>query len=1343
MYKQFYSKLLLLVAMIVTGAGSAWAAEETITFSELGYENQQAVGLVEGTNFTLEFDKGTNTNLPKYYTNGSAVRCYGGNWFEVTSDYKITKVVLTFGSSDGSNEITTDVKTYSNGTWEGSSNSVKFTIGGTTGNRRIASITVTTADEAAAVAAPTFSPVGGTYDEAQNVTITCETEGASIYYTLDGSTPTNASTLYSSPINVSETTTIKAIAYDATGAASNVATATYTIVSLQSIAEVRAQATGSAVYTQGTVTSCVGTTAYIQDADAAICVYGTALTVGDNIKVKGTLKDYNGLLEITSPEVEVVSSGNTVNPTVMTIAEINASANQGWLVKIENAEVTAIDNKNTTIAQGDDEVVVRGIEEGSVAVGDVIILVGNIGNFNGVQIANPTDVTIVEEDVDPVITAEDVELAYDATSGEIEFSIKNPDESYNVTASADVDWISNVAVAADANKVTFTTSVNEGTEAREGNITINYGGTTVVTRKVVKVTQGYNEGTEPVIGNGSFVKVTSTDDITSGDYLIVYETDSKAFNGSLETLDAVSNTIAVTIADGKIAANETTLASVFTLDVKAGTVKSASGNYIGVSSNSNGLKQTDNAETYTHTFSIDDEGNAVIAAVFNESTMTLRFNKASNQDRFRYYKSGQEAIQLYKYVSNEPEPTYYLAGSWDGKTSWGADGMLEMTKNGDGTYSVSKEFTAEYTEFKIYKKNVDESETWYGGATNDEKPYRIYRDWNTAPLSGENTAKNFIINEAGNYTFTVDVDALTLTVTGFPAQEFFLAGSFNEWSTTANQFEIGTTENVYTLTQELEAGAEFKVVSENNWYGSNETISAENCTSIALSTDGGNMTIATAGTYTFTLTKTQNGLFLTIDGFPEPVVKYFLAGSWENGNGWTADGMVELNEQKDGSFINTINNFEANTEFKIVKDVNGAKTWFGGLPLEEGSEYYLVNKDWCTDIVLKNDTEVDGGYKNFKIEKAGDYTFKVTDEGKDGLFLDVAGWKVNYALVTDASQLEAGKDIILVGENNGTLYAMAAQKENNRAAEVVTKEKGIITVDHSGSIPFITLDCIEGEAGTLWGFDTDDGYLCSASSDKNYLRLLTSSLMSFTDHPNAQATIEIAEDGQATIVFQGEYSRNDLRFNYNKSGDPLFSCYVSTSDMPHAYIYMETELDEIPLEVTITEAEWATYVAEDDVTFPEGVTAYVPTTISTTSVGLTQVSQAMKGEAVIVNGAAGTYQLAYAEEAISEKNAGNQFEISDGTVSDGSQYVLSNKKEGIVGFYKVKAGVTIPTGKPYLVIENAAKEFVPFAGGEATGIETIDNGQWTIGDAYDLQGRKVQKLSKGIFIQNGRKIVVK
>ena len=686
-----------------------------------------------------------------------------------------------------------------------------------------------------------------------------------------------------------------------------------------------------------------------------------------------------------------------------------------------------------------------------------------------------------------------------------------------------------------------------------------------------------------------------------------------------------------------------------------------------------------------------------------------------------------------------PEATYYLVGSWgENNAGWDTEDPQVVMANNNGVYSVTYNIAAG-TEFKVIKKFEDEL-TWYGGESNPQE----ISDNSEIVLSSP--GNNFVINTEGEYTFTVNTTgtALTLTVTGFPAPKYFLAGNWDNGWNAEGMIEFDYNADADNYTAELvvgETGVEFKVVDENNkWYRSEPAAIADNGTvTLTESNDMTNMSIAVAGTYTLTLEKTDNGLFLTIDGFPEPVVKYFLAGSFA-GDDWN-QGMKEFTEQEDGSFIYSMA-FEANTEFKIVKDVNGAKTWFGGLPLEEGGEFAFINKDWCTDIVLKNDTEVDGGYKNFKIEKAGNYTFKVTDEGEDGLFLDVAGWVVNYALVTDASQLEAGKDIIIVGENNGTFYALAEQKTNNRGAALVTKEKGIIAVNHSGSIPFITLDCIEGEAGTLWGFDTDDGYLYAASSSSNHLKTLRPT-QSFTSDANAQATIEIAEDGQATIVFQGTNSHNDLRFNNDNSNNLLFSCYTSDKTYPHAYIYMETELDEIPLEVTITDAEWATYVAEDDVTFPDGVTAYVPTTISTTSVGLTQVSQAMKGEAVIVNGAEGTYQLAYAEEAISEKNAGNQFEISDGTVSDGSQYVLSNKNQGIVGFYKVKSGVTIPTGKPYLVIENAAKDFVPFGGNEATGIETIDNGQLTIGEAYDLQGRKVQKLSKGIFIQNGRKVVVK
>ena len=76
---------------------------------------------------------------------------------------------------------------------------------------------------------PTFSVAGGAFIEAQEVELACATEGAKIYYTLDGTEPTDASNLYSKAIVVTETTTIKAIAYN-NGISSGVVSATYNIV---------------------------------------------------------------------------------------------------------------------------------------------------------------------------------------------------------------------------------------------------------------------------------------------------------------------------------------------------------------------------------------------------------------------------------------------------------------------------------------------------------------------------------------------------------------------------------------------------------------------------------------------------------------------------------------------------------------------------------------------------------------------------------------------------------------------------------------------------------------------------------------------------------------------------------------------------------------------------------------------------------------------------------------------------------------------------------------------------------------------------------------------------------
>ena len=88
---------------------------------------------------------------------------------------------------------------------------------------------VVTAAYTIAAATPVLSPKAGVYTSAQSVTITDATTGAAIYYTTDGTTPTTASTLYTGPVTVSSTETLRAIAVASSSSNSAVMTATYNI----------------------------------------------------------------------------------------------------------------------------------------------------------------------------------------------------------------------------------------------------------------------------------------------------------------------------------------------------------------------------------------------------------------------------------------------------------------------------------------------------------------------------------------------------------------------------------------------------------------------------------------------------------------------------------------------------------------------------------------------------------------------------------------------------------------------------------------------------------------------------------------------------------------------------------------------------------------------------------------------------------------------------------------------------------------------------------------------------------------------------------------------------------
>ena len=307
------------------------------------------------------------------------------------------------------------------------------------------------------VATPTFTPEAGTYSEAISVTISCATDGATIYYTIDGSNPMEDGSVYTSAINITETTTVKAFAMKEGYLNSGVASATYTISeapapTLITIAEARALALNEYALVQGVVTFIDGRNVYIQDETAGIDLYlnnntvPSAIALGDMVQAYGKRAAYNGLAELSgingndAEQFSILSSGNTLPLAVKTIAEIlegGADALQCTRVKIESATIGAINTSNNTPLTQDGSTIniykvptLTGIEEG-----DLVDVISVIGYFNVPQlrVALADDVTLIETPSTSTITVTPTTLS----GFEYDFEASGPSEIQYFTVSGD------------------------------------------------------------------------------------------------------------------------------------------------------------------------------------------------------------------------------------------------------------------------------------------------------------------------------------------------------------------------------------------------------------------------------------------------------------------------------------------------------------------------------------------------------------------------------------------------------------------------------------------------------------------------------------------------------------------------------------------------------------------------------------------------------------------------------------------------------------------------------------------------------------------------------------------
>lgn len=137
-------KRFLTLFLIATVSVAAWGAEASVTFSSLYSSNT----VVDGTAITITsgitatFGKRSGGTDTQYYTNGSAVRWYGGGSLTISSTIgNITAITITYTRTD--NTISADVGTWSSPNWTGNTATIVFSQAGTSGHLRISTIAVT------------------------------------------------------------------------------------------------------------------------------------------------------------------------------------------------------------------------------------------------------------------------------------------------------------------------------------------------------------------------------------------------------------------------------------------------------------------------------------------------------------------------------------------------------------------------------------------------------------------------------------------------------------------------------------------------------------------------------------------------------------------------------------------------------------------------------------------------------------------------------------------------------------------------------------------------------------------------------------------------------------------------------------------------------------------------------------------------------------------------------------------------------------------------------------------------------------------------------------------------
>ncbi len=179
--------------------------------------------------------------------------------------------------------------------------------------------------------------------------------------------------------------------------------------------------------------------------------------------------------------------------------------------------------------------------------------------------------------------------------------------------------------------------------------------------------------------------------------------------------------------------------------------------------------------------------------------------------------------------------------------------------------------------------------------------------------------------------------------------------------------------------------------------------------------------------------------------------------------------------------------------------------------------------------------------------------------------------------------------------------------------------------------------------------------------------------------------------------------------------------------------------------LSINDNGWGTYCTgrDLDVSLTSGLTAYQVTGVNSGKATLTAITEVPASAGFLVNGEAGTYELKASYVPVE----GLPENLLTGTISPtaapANSYVMATKNSK-TGFYPAGSTLTIPAHKAYLTYNGGSSvRMISLDDEDATGIDTMESVTSDNESFYTLQGTKAGSLRSGLYIKNGKLIIIK